>query len=441
MKDADLQKCKLMVARALAWATHRLPYVSDTFYALVPKYVPGVQTLGVTKGLVMYVDPNWLMNDKDLNGPHGHEYLGAALYHECGHVLRDMKRIEALVARGRAKGLSEAQARGLANIAADIPINDDIVSAGMKFFDWAETSTKRGLKRGLTMEQVFTELLKDLELTKGQPQDGGSQKGGVCSGSCGGVAGNPGKHAGLEEQLDKEVARDEEEIEGIKEKTREKIREHHASKGIGSTPGFGEQELQKEEVKSQVNWVRELGYIVRKATGRAVAGGSEYTRMRYAQRSILLGIPRPALIDVKPTIGFIRDTSGSMSNKELSHANTEVIAVMKKTGVDQVWFLDADVKAAHTPELVTLREIDKLPVRGRGGTDFCQPIEVMTSVRPKPDVLIYLTDGAGGAPAKAPPGVAFIWCIVPSRWAMRPAPWGKLVCCTNDTEFRGKMYG
>jgi predicted metal-dependent peptidase len=78
----------------------------------------------------------------------------------------------------------------------------------------------------------------------------------------------------------------------------------------------------------------------------------------------------------------------------------------------------------------------KLPLSGRGGTDFRAPLAAIQKLSPKPNICIYTTDGDGQAPDRAPKGMEVVWCIVPTPYGVRPAKWGKLIVVSDDQKLR-----
>lgn len=467
-KDAVLRTTS-MIAKASAWLSKHYPYLSDTLYGLVPEPVfsePKL-TMGVTPKFVLYYNPMWMLNDPDIARPNGHVFLGTDIYHECNHILRNLERIEAMLTIAMQKGLSKKEAGELVNIAADIPINDDIDDvtnsttvpndSKLRLQHWAYRSETFGFPKGKTMEQYLALLLKNpqqsLQMASGggdeegdcdeQSGEGaadgdsdgsdedGSKGGGKPHHGCGGIAGDSA-FGELERELDEKFGRNEADQEYIRKSTYDRIAEHQAQKGVGSTPGFHLEDITFEKAPSKVNWKRELDHVVRRATGRITAGGADYSMRRPSRRSMLLGVLRPGLVGRHPVVAFIRDTSASMSDEDLNAANNEAVSVMQRLGLDYVWFLDADVEAYGKPERVRVRQIPNLPVVGRGGTNFIKPLQVIHKLRPRPDVCIYLTDGFGPAPAREPVGMKVVWCLVPATNGCIPAPWGHVVICSED---------
>ena len=79
-----------------------------------------------------------------------------------------------------------------------------------------------------------------------------------------------------------------------------------------------------------------------------------------------------------------------------------------------------------------MRDIRDLPVVGRGGTDFRPAIELAQTLRPRPDLLVYSTDGDGTAPNEPPPNMEVVFLIVPSHYNKTPATWGHTVIMADE---------
>ena len=450
----------------------RAPYIATTLYGLIPQPVwdPRV-TIGVSPGMVLYFNPEWILNDPELQGSGGEEVMAGCLYHECWHPLHGFKRIQDLAERGMRKGLPESQAQMLANIADDLSINFAARSAGWKLPSWVCYPEKFGLQGGLLMEEYWKKLIDQADQIPqlqsagdgegegdssndgdgpGQSEGEGSKgkgkgskkkkpgpndwKAGPCSGQCGGGAGNQ-FIKDLEQKLDAEMGRTQADKDRIQRTTVDDMRSHEA-RGRGSITGFREEDFKFLKQKPLVRWERQFRHILTLCTGNIVPGDEDYTMSRPDKNSSLLGIYLPGTIDIEPEVAFIRDTSGSMGAKQLNAANNEIIHAMKALGLDHIWLLDADTEVKGKPRRVGIRDIPKLTVRGRGGTSFVEPLASVKKLFPRPDVVVYLTDGDGYAPDKKPREFEVIWCIVPSSWRQKPAEWGHLVYCSNDREER-----
>lgn len=439
----------------------RAPYVARALYSLAPVATSEVETMGVTEGLVLYYNPLFLANEPSFHTrsadgiPNGHEVVGACLYHEVWHILRGLHRMQAL------------PNKELANIAADISINHDLRVANWRLPEWVCYPESFDVPEGLTMEQNYARLkdnkkaqqfLNSRSVGVGLPRDGsGSGKGdqkkqpgkggkpkprkGPCSGQCGGIAGNSANKA-LEKDLDAKYGRHGSEREQIRAATQRDINQHIRAHGRGSTPGFFEEAIEFKKREFPINWRREVALAVQYVSGRVELGGSDFSYARPSKRSILLGVVRPGLIDQLPTFCIVVDSSASMGEVQLNAAKNVIVSVMKKLGVDEVWFFDADTDVKREPMQIRIGDVPHLKAKGRGGTSFILPLERVCKIKPKPDVCVYITDGDGTAPERAPRGLPpLIWCIVPTSYGRKPAGWGKVVVCSNDQKLREPYYG
>lgn len=421
------------MARARVLVSRDAPYISSVLYGLVPYPVPGMRTMSTTEHMVLLYDPEWILTLSD-------DILAGIIFHECMHVLRDhIKRfIDALAG-------DEAF---MANVAMDIAINPDIINAGWKLTPDALMPEMYGLPQGKTAEWYFIELRKlkqQPQKGKGKGKDGkgGEEKEGegegegegkqpgVCSGCCGGIAGNKGKSGEKEDKADAETGRSDAEQKLIIRATAEAIRKH-AQQGRGRMPQSLIELAKALDEPPKVDWRCALAQVIRKATGRLKSGGQDFSLRRPSKRSYTRGILRPGLIQQLPEICIIRDTSGSMGQEQINAATRESIGIIQATGVDTIWFIDADAEVAFKKR-VRIPELKELPVHGRGGTDFHPAIKALDTLKPRPDLTVYVTDGDGYAPPNPPKDMEFIWCVVPSYYKRRPAKWGHLVVVSESS--------
>ena len=133
-----------------------------------------------------------------------------------------------------------------------------------------------------------------------------------------------------------------------------------------------------------------LASAVRRAIAHA-AGCCDYTYRRPGRRRI----PRvvtPALQRPLLTVAVVVDTSGSMGQSELDSALAEVRGVIRAAGVGPQGLLvlacDAEVGAT-----TRVRRVDDVRLVGGGGTDMRVGIAAAEAARPRPDVVVVLTDG------------------------------------------------
>ena len=433
---------KLEVARA--FIKKKGPYFTAMTYSLIPRPRPGYGTVSTSKNLIMVYDPDWF---EALST----EKAAGALVHEGMHVFR--KHFE------RSEGFPDKRRY---NVAGDLSINPDLREMGWELPDGALFPKYYGFPEFLGAEEYY-HLLEKLESKqekeqkkqqkkgsgKGDPQPGPGQPGqgppqpgqgpaqppkdphgnGACAGGCGGAAGNPRP----EEQEEEDAVRQEEpealksdvDIQAIVKQTAKEMSDF-VSQGRGTLPRHLVELANAALAPPKVKWRQVLPRLIRRATGKMEAGGQDFSKRRPSKRSFMRGMLVPGMISNEPEIVMIRDTSGSMGKKQLQDAQNEAVGVMRQMGIDEVWFMDADA-AAGKPKRVRVRDIPKLPITGRGGTDFGPAIERAAKLNPRPNVILYFTDGDGPTPDFPPRGVEVVWVIVKSYWNKKPCDWGHCV--------------
>jgi predicted metal-dependent peptidase len=125
------------------------------------------------------------------------------------------------------------------------------------------------------------------------------------------------------------------------------------------------------------------------------------------------------------------DTSGSMGDAELSRAVSETIGVVKAVGAAvQLYSCDAAVHAAAPVK--SLADVAR-NLKGGGGTLFQPVFDALEKAQPKPDVLVFVTDGGCFDAPKQPRGVKVVWVLV-GKHRCRPngVDWGDFVEVDED---------
>jgi predicted metal-dependent peptidase len=117
----------------------------------------------------------------------------------------------------------------------------------------------------------------------------------------------------------------------------------------------------------------------------------------------------PTFVAPVPRVMVAVDTSGSMGDDELQRCLAECEGVLRAVGSDlQFITCDADV---HTDTVMRTWRDAARKMTGGGGTNFIPMFERAMSKRPRPEVLIVLTDGGGPAPDEPPPGIRVVWVL------------------------------
>jgi predicted metal-dependent peptidase len=145
-----------------------------------------------------------------------------------------------------------------------------------------------------------------------------------------------------------------------------------------------------------------LGAAVRSAVGAAGAG-EDHSHRRPSRRSAAVpGVLLPSLGRVPTRVCIVIDTSGSVSDAELGSALLEVAAISRAVGGrrDQVSVISCDAAAGVAVPLCRAEDIELV---GGGGTDLRAGFARALRSRPRPDVIVALTDGQTPWPSAQPP--------------------------------------
>lgn len=399
-----------MLQQSRSYILSRYPYFHPTLLGFIPHHVKDIGTMFVTESMVLGVDMEWF-------GTLDVEIAAGCLIHEVMHILRDITRIDAM------------EDGEIAGYAFDMPINDDLKTFGIKLPEWVVYSSTHGLPPGLTGERYY-ELLKQKGVRPPRNRR-------VGSGNCGSCAGHTEVH-----EID-EQGHIPAEVQHFRKMGVNAIREHMSRGGFGrgDIPNSLKEILTftgREE--AVIPWQQILGSKVDGAFGRIVHGHSDYSLRKPAKRSYAVGMVRPGLIGHVPDVCFIEDSSGSMGATQIKENRVEAANIMAQLGLDDIWFLNADIIVQTQPQRIGISDLKTLPVTGRGGTDFRPAIEQVLKLRPVPDLCIYSTDGDGEAPLYQPRAISeFIWLLAPGRWTRSPCNWGLQILTTNDRAERKKF--
>jgi predicted metal-dependent peptidase len=104
---------------------------------------------------------------------------------------------------------------------------------------------------------------------------------------------------------------------------------------------------------------------------------------------------------------MVLDTSGSMSDGMLAQALGEVGGVLRSLGLGRrnLRVICCDAQAYGHQRVLDAREVRLL---GGGGTDMGAGLRAAAGLRPRPDLVIVLTDGHTPWPSRAPDGVRVV---------------------------------
>ncbi|MCX4777408.1 vWA domain-containing protein [Streptomyces sp. NBC_01264] len=349
------------------------PYLATALFALHVVESRRTPTMAVDRYWRCYVSPGFVDRTPV-------EELAAVWVHEVSHLLRDHHGRADRVARE--EGLTGPGERLRMNIAADFEINDDAYGDGLVRPGGAVQPADVRLPEGELMEEYLTQFGLGPHTQHMAWLD------------CGSGA------DGLEREWD--LGADG--ADGLSEQERDAVR-FRVAQGITGRPGGtprGWKRWAEEVFHPPQPWRELLGAAVRSATSGSGAG-DDYTYSRPSRRSA--GVPGAVLPSLRrgpPRVSVVIDTSGSVSDAELGSALLEVTAISRAVGgrrdLVTVVPCDASARIAHP-----LCRAEGIPLLGGGGTDLRTGFATALRSKPRPDVIVVLTDGQTPWPDVRPP--------------------------------------
>ncbi|MFE2938766.1 VWA-like domain-containing protein [Streptomyces sp. NPDC059255] len=362
---------KLLAARLHAVKVR--PYLAGALFALHVVEDRSVPTMAVDAYWRCYVSPGFVARTPV-------EELAGVWVHEVSHLLRDHHgRGERYAREYEENGPGERLRR---NIAADFEINDDIYGDGLPLPAGAVLPSLLRLPDGLLME----EYLRRSSMS-GPAAD-------LAWLDCG--SGADGEHRSWELGPDG--------AHGLSKQQRDAVR-FRVAEGIKGRPGDAPEGWRRwadEAFHPPQPWKQLLGAAVRSAVG-ASGPGEDHSYRRPSRRSA--AVPKvllPSLRRMPPRVCVVIDTSGSVSDAELGSALLEVAALSRSVGGrrDLVSVISCDAAAGVAVPLCRAESIELI---GGGGTDLRSGFARALRSRPRPDVIVALTDGQTPWPSAPPP--------------------------------------
>lgn len=418
-QPSDEQTADLMAWRSLA--LDRMPYFASMLFSLRVLDAPGLGTFACDAQHRLYVDFDGVADWTP-------ELKAEALLHECGHLFGDH------MARATDTNVADHE-RPDWNIAGDCEINDDLRDAGcVELTSFGVLAAKIGSEDYQTAEHYMEHLRKKRQNSPKPKNPGGSGQGkpgesdpgdGNDSGDddepykgCGSGAGGPAAPGELDADDDLGGAADPAskiEHERSRIATASNIREH-AAKGRGTVPGglvaIAEQVL----APPKVPWRQVLAASVRRGIAQRQGDyDSTYLRRHRRTPSLPFGnarVIRPGTFSPVPTLAFVRDTSGSMSDADLVSVTNEIEGIARGVGIRgrDLRVYDVDAAVGSVRDYKGASSIAE--ITGRGGTDMCVGITAALAQRPMPSAIVVGTDGYTPWPEFKLP-VPLIICLIP----------------------------
>jgi len=379
------------VAAARLWGAMHFPYLASALFASKVVSAPGLGSIAVDRSWRLYMDPT-------LVDRWSAEEIGTVLVHHAGHLLRDH------AGRAQSLGIDEKSEKDWV-VAADAEINDDLVDADVSFPVDPIVPAALECEPGGFAEDYFRRI-------RGKD---------VCPGECG--SGAHGQTRRWEVNGDGIPQISPASAHLLRCKVASEIRSC-AGKLPGTVP-MGWQRWADDLLEPKVDWRKALAAVVR--TGLASAAGCvDYSYMRPSRRASVTGnVILPALRRPLPAVAVVIDTSGSMSEHLLGEVVAEVEGILRGVGVgrSRIHVLACDTEVHKVQRVTSARQVQLF---GGGGTNMGAGLDTALALRPKPSVVVVLTDGYTPWPAEGPKGVRVVVGLVGP--GDRPVPgWAKLV--------------
>ncbi len=353
-----------------------MPYLASALYALVPVATERVTAMTIDEHWRLYVNPSWA-EATDISA------IAARLAHLVWHLLAD----HADRARDLDVGTDTAPAW---QRASDATVAETIESKAMP--TGLIKPAGYGWDRGRSTEEYFA-LASGLPARLLTPRDDkdpgragaeGEEPDPGCGSGCDGLIRSydlpPGDPAGGVDSTDADAIRRRVAIE---------FQQHVGP--AGTMPGEWARWV-SQILEPIVPWQQVLSAAVRRGLGWT-HGHTDYTYTKISRRQAGAGrIVLPALRRPVPEVAIVVDTSGSVDDGLLAQALGEVDGILASAAVPEgsvtVLAVDAAVQA-----VTRVRSARDVSIGGGGGTDMGVGIEAALAMKPRPEVVIVLTDG------------------------------------------------
>ncbi len=463
------------LAGARLWAAQRFPYFATGLFALTLVERPDIGSVTADSRWRVYADPEVVATLTTAQ-------LGTALVHHLGHLLRDHAR------RGVEAGAADIWSDQW-NLVADCEIDDDLVADGGRFAEPPRLPSDFGWEDSQLAETYLTLLTRQpapedggddddcsdsddsaIEGPAGQDADGGTNDqgeegsgegadsdsgsdagsasegasgtdSGTDSGASSGTPTRPrtidcgsaahGQARPWEATDDDAPALDSADAALVRRCTANAVVAH--AKEFGTVPAG--LLLWAQVAPATVDWRKVLASEIRRALKRTT-GSSDFTFARRSRRSAALpGVILPGLFRPSPEVAVVVDTSGSMGAEELSDALGEIDGILDRAGLAtrRVPVLACDAEVGAITLAARACDVD---LTGGGGTDLRVGIEAATRLRPRPHVVVVLTDGCTPWPAVAPRGTSVVVGLIGEEdsWCESSVPsWARTVVIRRST--------
>lgn len=322
---------------------------------------------------------------------HSADELAYIWLHEVSHCLRGHPQ--------RWVALGEPDVRHpVFNLAGDALINADVDEMVQVRLTDAVRLATLGLtrdKRSLPVEELYRRLLDSAEAVPTEQRAMGDPP--TSHHDCGSGSGGPRRDWEVPHASSEDGSVDPGDAELVRDTVAHEVRRHQ--KTVGNVPG-GLARWADARLTPVVDWHTQLRAIVTKTIG-TTAGRRDYSYQRPSRRSAP-GVVLPGMVaHAPPSVAVVIDTSGSMAPSDLARALAETGEIVQRLGRSKrgVRVLACD-SAPHEAQVV--RDVRNVRLEGGGGTDMESGIRYALDLKPRPDLVVVITDGYTPWPIQPP---------------------------------------
>lgn len=368
-------------------AAHFFPYFATMIHRLIPIQSTQIPTMAVDRWWRLIYNP-------DFTAKLSVDEAAWVLIHEVMHLFREHHR------RCRDNQFDPK----LYNFAADFAINDDLLQMdGIKAPQGVLLPEDFGLQPHLLEEQYYRVLAEVEGRVRAEVErliaEGRVMPGAGRSGSCAtghreewepAEPGEPGAPEGMSPTI----------ADLVRGKVAQEILDY-ATKHPGNVPGnlvrFAEELL-----NPQVPWQTKLRSYVRQSVHK-VTGNVDFASPPRRRDDGSSPFMLPAMKGGICNVAVVVDTSGSMTARQLGQALAEIRGITQAMqNMVAITVLSVDAAVSQVKRVLRPKQVQLF---GGGGTDMGQGVYAAADCKPRPDVIVVLTDGYTDWPESAPPGI------------------------------------
>lgn len=375
-------------------AAYQRGYFAPALFSLVPVETTLIGSMAVDAQWRLYYNPEWLTT-------HTVEENATLLIHEVSHLLRDHE------GRRKAAGITNPQRW---NTATDCEINDDLHDEGLPLPGDPPLPSKYGLESGDRAEVYFAQLSSSSPPKQAQQAE-----------DCG--SGAHGEPRSWEVPADQGTASA---VPGVDRLKAELVRRDVARRiqdisRYAGTVSMAWRRWATATLAPKVDYRATIRQVVRSSLRLSTLGRYDRTYRRPHRRQACYGdLIMPSFHQPRPRPGFLIDTSGSMSDTQLSRAVSELTGLFHQLGYGAEVIVACCDVAVHMVR--SSFSATQLELYGGGGTNLAEGIRTFTERTRDPiDVLFIVTDCLSPWPPDAPPFPVITIRVGDGD----PPPWGQ----------------